>query len=240
MHNLDAIVLAGGMGTRLRGVIADRPKVLAAVGGRPFITHLLDQLVLAGVKSITLATGYMASKVEDEIGSSYRGLPVRYSPEPEPLGTGGGLRLALGKTSSDPLLVLNGDSFCAVNLKQFYNEHVEKGSRATMLLTEVSDTSRYGRVEMAANDVVLRFDEKGASRSAGWINAGVYLLAREIISSIAADRAVSLESQIFPGLLNGTLSASQTGGDFLDIGTPESYAKAERFFAPAQEIYRVS
>ncbi|HET9418437.1 MAG TPA: nucleotidyltransferase family protein [Chthoniobacterales bacterium] len=227
---LDAIVLAGGMGTRLREVVADRPKVLADVAGRPFLTRLLDQLIGTQVASVVLSTGYMAEMIEATIGTQYRGLPVRYSRENEPLGTGGALRLALDKTQSDPLLALNGDSFCDANIGELCAFHRKKKARATLLLTRVEDASRFGSVESEANGAVTRFEEKGRARAPGWINAGIYCLAREVISGIPAGRAVSMEHEIFPRLIGAGLCGFRVRGAFIDIGTPHSYAEAERFF----------
>jgi D-glycero-alpha-D-manno-heptose 1-phosphate guanylyltransferase len=227
---LDAIVLAGGMGTRLRQVVADRPKVLAEVGGKPFLTRLLDQLLTAGVTSVVLSTGYMAEMLEAEIGTRYRGLVICYSRERQPLGTGGALRLALEKTQSDPLLVLNGDSFCDVDLWELCAFHCHKQARATLVLTSVEDTSRFGSVETDANGAVTRFEEKGGASGPGWINAGVYCLAREMIAEIPAGRAISIEQEVFPKLMGAGLFGFRVCGAFIDIGTPHSYAEAERFF----------
>jgi D-glycero-alpha-D-manno-heptose 1-phosphate guanylyltransferase len=228
---LDAIVLAGGLGTRLRGVVADRPKVLADVAGRPFLTRVLDQLVAAGVRSAVVSTGYMADMIEAAIGTQYRGLSIRYSRENEPLGTGGAMRLALEKTMSDPLLALNGDSFCDANIQTLCAYHNQKTARATLLLTSVEDTSRFGRVETNADGAVTRFEEKGGASVPGWINAGVYCLAREVIAGIPASRAVSIEHEVFPTLIGMAVYGFRVHSAFIDIGTPHSYAEAERFFA---------
>lgn len=226
----DAIILAGGMGTRLRGVVADRPKVLARVGDRPFITRLLDQLADSDVKWVVLSTGYMAERVEGEIGTSYRGLNIGYSRESEPLGTGGGVRLALEKTSSNPVLVLNGDSFCEANFNHLLEFHHQKRSRATLLLTMVQDTNRYGRVVADENGSVTGFHEKGGSHSPGWINAGVYCLEREVMTNLKLGLSASIEREIFPVLIGAGLCAFRGGRAFIDIGTPESFGEAERFF----------
>jgi D-glycero-alpha-D-manno-heptose 1-phosphate guanylyltransferase len=228
---IDAVILAGGMGTRLRGVVANRPKVLAKVGGRPFITRLLDQLAESGVERVVISTGYMAERVEAEIGADYRGLHIGYAPELEPLGTGGGARLALEKISSNPLFVLNGDSFCRANFEHLLEFHLEKRSRATLMLTMVPDTSRYGRIEADESGAVTGFEEKGGSHLPGWINAGVYCLEREILASLVPGQSVSIEREIFPALIGAGLFAFRGGGAFIDIGTPESFAEAERFFA---------
>jgi D-glycero-alpha-D-manno-heptose 1-phosphate guanylyltransferase len=230
MRDLDAVILAGGMGTRLRSVVADRPKVLAPVNGRPFIEYLLDQLEEAGIARVVIATGYMAESVEETLGRKRRRLQLRYSREEEPLGTGGGLRLTLSHTESDPLLVLNGDSYCTVDLAQFDDFHRAANARASLAVTRVPDTTRFGRVQIGEGGEVVSFEEKGAGTGPGWINAGLYLLPRNLIEKIPAGRAVSLEKDVFPGLIHNRLYAFQGGGAFLDIGTPKSYGEAEEFF----------
>ena len=228
--NIDAIILAGGMGTRLRAVVADRPKVLATVKDRPFLTRLLDQLAAARIESVVLSTGYMADQIESVIGKTYAGMRIRYSPEDQPLGTAGGLRRALDKTSSDPVFALNGDSCCSVDFNRFYQFHCAKKARATLLLTEVEDTSRFGRVEADDEGAVREFEEKGGATLPGWINAGVYCLARSVIESVPAGTALSLEREVFPGLIGAGLWAFRGGGAFIDIGTPQSYGEAQNFF----------
>jgi len=227
----EAIILAGGMGTRLRGVVSDRPKVLASVNHRPFITYLLDQLAEVGVESVVVSTGYKAEMVEAQIGSSYSGLRVRYSRENETLGTGGGMKLALCRTDSDPVLVLNGDSYCAVDLRGLVDFHQFKNASVTLTLAQVADSSRFGRVETEQDGSVICFEEKGGSHSVGWINAGVYCMRREVLEAIPQGQSVSVEREIFPTLISKNLYGFKSDGKFLDIGTPESYAAAEDFFA---------
>lgn len=226
-----AAIFAGGLGTRLRSAVADRPKVLAEVNGRPFLSFLLDQLAAAGLRRVVLCTGYMAEQVSDAFGDSYGPMQLRYSPEPSPLGTGGALRLALELFESDPVLVLNGDSYCTADIPAFWDRHRETGATGSMILTEVEDVSRYGQVAVDAQDAVLSFQEKGGAGGRGWINAGVYLFAREIVSSIPSNAAVSLEKEVLPSWIGNGLYGFQTGSRLLDIGTPESYAAAARFFA---------
>jgi NDP-sugar pyrophosphorylase family protein len=227
---MDAIILAGGMGTRLREVVADRPKVLAEVDGRPFLARLLDQLADAGVERVVLSTGYMAERIEAEIGTGYRGMDLSYVREPEPLGTGGGARLALDETSSNPLFVMNGDSFCSANFAPFLEFHRARRARATLLLTKVADTSRYGRVDADESGAVIAFEEKGGAHVPGWINAGVYCMDREVLASLPHGRNASLERGLFPALIGAGFFAFRGGSGFIDIGTPESYAAAGRFF----------
>jgi NDP-sugar pyrophosphorylase family protein len=226
-----AAILAGGLGTRLRGVVADRPKVLAEVLGRPFLAFLLDQLEAAGVARVVLCTGYRGEQVRAAFGTSYGALRLAYSQEPGPLGTGGALRMALPLLPCEPVLVMNGDSYCSADFQELWSWHLSRAAEATLLLSHVSDTTRYGRVQVQANGQVLRFDEKADAEGPGWISAGIYLLGRSLMLEIPQDRAVSLEREVFPAWIGRGLYGHRSQGRLLDIGTPESYAAAEQFFA---------
>jgi len=230
LSEMTAAVLAGGAGERLRSAVADRPKVLAEVAGRPFLAILLDQLLAAGVRRAVLCTGYLADQVRAAFGDAYGDLALAYSRETAPLGTGGALRQALPLLNSDPALVLNGDSYCQADLLGLAAWHAAHDAAGTLLLTKVPDTTRYGRVEVDADGRVLRFDEKGASAGPGWVNAGVYVLGRALLASIPAGKATSLERETFPAWTGRGLRGWQGGGRFLDIGTPQAYASAEDFF----------
>lgn len=228
--DLTAAVLVGGLGTRLLPVVADRPKALAEIHGRPFLQYLLDQLSTAGCSRVVLCTGYLGEQIEQAFGKRYKNLQVSYSRETRPLGTGGALRLALPHLLSDPVLVMNGDSFCATDLTSLWDWHCGHSSQATMLLVGVANTKRYGSVKINPDGAVTQFVEKKQGGS-GLINAGVYLLSREVIESIADGTAVSLEHDVFPALMSNGLYGYQERGRFLDIGTPEDFAAAEHFFA---------
>jgi D-glycero-alpha-D-manno-heptose 1-phosphate guanylyltransferase len=233
--NVTAVVLAGGLGTRLRSVVADRPKVLAEICARPFLSFILDQLREVGVQRAVLCTGYMSQQVEQTFGASYGELQLDYSVESQPLGTGGAVRLAASRVATEELLVVNGDSFCPVDLYRFYRWHQEQRSRASLLAVEVPDTSRYGRLELDAAGRVIRFEEKGAARGSGWINGGWYLIERRLVNTISDARAVSLEREAFPAWIENGLYAFRCQLPLLDIGTPESFAAAESFFAELQQ-----
>jgi D-glycero-alpha-D-manno-heptose 1-phosphate guanylyltransferase len=223
-----AAVLAGGLGTRLRPAVGDRPKALARVAERPFIAFLLDQLEAAGVSDTVLLTGHRAGQVRDELGDRHGSMRLRYSREAEPLGTAGAVRLALPMIDADTLLVLNGDSFCDADLDAFARSHDPQ--RCSLLLARVEDAGRFGRVDVDEDGTVLGFAEKGGTAGPAWINAGVYLLPRSIVEMIPADRAVSLEREVFPRLVReGQLRGFRQGGAFIDIGTPDSYAMAGAF-----------
>jgi D-glycero-alpha-D-manno-heptose 1-phosphate guanylyltransferase len=236
--DLSVAVLAGGLGTRLRPVVSDRPKALAEVHGRPFLAYLLDRLSATGLSSVVLCTGHFGQQIEQAFGESYGSLRISYSREGQPLGTGGALRLALPYLISDPVLVVNGDSFCAVDFSSLWNWHCARGSKATMLLTQVPDTQRFGSVETDLDGAITRFGEKIKGGVSGFINAGVYLLSRQVIESIPPSANVSLEHQVFPTLVNHGLYGYPGGGRFLDIGTPEDFAAADDFFLAANELER--
>lgn len=232
--NVIGAVLAGGMGTRLRAVVADRPKVLAAVHERPFLAYLLEQVARAGVRETVLLTGYMADLVHQQFGGMHAGMGLTYSEEPAPLGTAGALRHALPLLSRPTVLVLNGDSYCDLDLAAFLERHRQSGAEISLALTAVPDASRFGKVRLSADDRIDHFEEKRADAGPGWINAGVYLLERRLVEEIPAGGAASLERDLFPRwAVAGRCHGFQTDGKFLDIGTPESYAEAESFFAHA-------
>ncbi len=236
LASVTAAILAGGLGTRLRSVVADRPKVLAEVRGRPFLAYLLDQLAAAGVRYVVLCTGYLGEQVWAAFGDTYGSISLDYSQEPSPLGTAGALRLALPLFKSDSVLVMNGDSFCDANSRAFWAWHCAHSVMATLLVTEVSDTTRYGSVQLEPDGRVRSFLEKGEASGPGVINAGIYLLKQDFLRTIPTGRSVSLERDVFPTWVGRGIYGYRSEGRFLDIGTPEAYNVAERFFVQVAEI----
>jgi NDP-sugar pyrophosphorylase family protein len=230
LSDITAAILAGGLGTRLRPVVGDRPKVLAEVGGRPFILYLLDQLAAVKVREVVLCTGYRGDRVKEILGETYGPLRLVYSQESSPLGTGGALGLALPRFSSDRVLVLNGDSFCEGNLRALAQVHRLRGAGATLLLVEVPDTGRYGRVDLDGEGRITGFWEKEKAGGRGWVNGGIYLIDRPLLESIPPDQIRSLERDIFPAWIGRGLYGFRTQARFIDIGIPESLGRAEHFF----------
>jgi D-glycero-alpha-D-manno-heptose 1-phosphate guanylyltransferase len=224
---ITALVLAGGFGTRLRPAFAG-PKVLAPVQGRPFITYLLDRLETAGIRRVVLCTGYLAGEVKAALGERHGRLILHHSPEPAPLGTGGALRNALALSESDPVLVLNGDSWCDFHLPTMLAMHRARYACATIWLTPVDWADRFGRVELGAGGAIAGFAEKGRS-GPGWVNAGAYLLSRELLESIPLQCAVSLEREVFPSRVGRGLFGCAAGRSLLDIGVPDAYRAAAGF-----------
>ncbi len=228
------LILAGGLGTRLRPALADRPKVLALVNGRPFLSYLLDQQVDAGMREVVLCIGHLGELVVQAFGDAYRGMVVRYSKESKPLGTGGALRHALALVRSETILVMNGDSYCDIDLKSFIDWHIEKRFGASFVLAKVDDVGRYGSVGIDGDGRVLSFEEKSTNRGLGWINAGIYLFERATLSSMPEGGSISLEREVLPRLVKKGFYGCCCHGEFIDIGTPESYRLAGEFFGGAR------
>lgn len=226
-----AVVLAGGLGTRLRAEVPDLPKVLAPVNGRPFLAYLLDRIASAGIRRAVICVGYRSRQVMEAFGEAYGPgrLELRYSVDARLLGTGGALRGALPYLDSDPVLVMNGDSYAEADLDRFYAGHMASGSRGTILLVHAADAARYGRVATDAAGVVTGFFEKTRGDGPGWINAGVYLLDRALIASVPEGQVVSLERDLFPHWVGAGLRGFRSPGGFIDIGTPASYRRAAAF-----------
>lgn len=220
-HSITPIILAGGLGTRLKAVTGETPKVLAEVRGRPFITYLLDWIRGAGFSQACVSIGYGAEMVMDVLGDEHDGMDIFYSREYERLGTGGGVKLALESIDTEAVLVMNGDSGLSVRLADFVN-FVTSGEGPALLAVKVPDTTRYGSLDIEGG-VVQQFLEKGRSGE-GWINAGVYYLPREVVNSLPKG-ASSIETDLLRHQ-TGSLRAMCCEAQFLDIGTPEDFAKA--------------
>jgi NDP-sugar pyrophosphorylase family protein len=226
-----ALVLCGGLGTRLRPVLSDRPKSMALISGTPFLQLLLDRLKSEGVDDVILGTGYMAEKIESYFGSGNKlAMRIRYSREHEPLGTGGALKLA-EPLVSDPVLVLNGDSYVEWRLNPMLELFRTKDADIVIVLQAVADITRYGSVAVNQEDRVTEFIEKGARVGPGLINAGIYLLRKQIVCDLPAGTAISLERDVFPRLLDRKVYGLISTGLFIDIGMPEDFKRAQTALA---------
>jgi NDP-sugar pyrophosphorylase family protein len=204
---------------------------LAPVHGRPYLTYLFDQLADAGLAEVMLLTGFRSEQVHGTLGDSYAGMRLIYSEEPCPLGTAGALRCALPKLSGPTILLLNGDSYCDVDLAAFHDFHKQCRADISMALARVPNAARFGRVWADSHGRVQRFEEKTVAAGSDWMNAGVYLLERKLIEQFPVGRPLSLERDLFPAWVEQLrFFAFRCAGRFLDIGTPESYAAAEFFF----------
>lgn len=231
LQGIDVVVLAGGLGTRLRGVLGDTPKVLAPVAGRAFLGHLLDHLAGYGAQRVVLCLGHTTDRVTAWLaqGGAGQGLDVVCAVEPQPLGTAGALRFVRGELASDPVLVTNGDTFLNADLRAFVASHRLSGAAASILCAEVPDAARFSRVEIAADGRVRHFQR--SRPGSGIINAGVYLFSAAFLDRLAASTAQSLERDVLEAAAPGVLHAHVAKARFLDIGTPESLAAAAEILA---------
>jgi len=227
----EALILAGGLGTRLRTAVSDRPKPIATIRDQPFIAFLLDQLVRNGFRRAVICVGHMGELVPKALGQNFGPLELAYSFEHTPLGTGGALRNAYGLTSESDVLAMNGDSFCDFDLGALAEAHRRLGAQVTMTVLQQSDRRRAGTVVVGQGGRVVEFQSRPSADTPGLINAGVYMFRREAFLAVPEGRKVSLEEEVFPAMVQtGTLFAVPVEGRFIDIGTPESYAAAQTFF----------
>lgn len=230
---LAAVILCGGRGTRLAGVMPGMPKPLAPVLGRPFLDYVLDYLhASSSVERVVLSTGYLGELIEAHYGGHYRGLPLCYSRESTPLGTGGAMLLAMrAQRLAAPFLLLNGDSLVDAYPGVLLALHRERGASITLALAKVDDASRYGTVALDGVGRVRAFVEKNGIHQPGEINAGVYLVEPAALAPwVSRVDALSLETDILPQLVAvGGVHALRGGRRFIDIGLPDTYATAADF-----------
>jgi len=232
LRDIDTIILAGGAGTRLRPVYADRPKALAPIDGKPFLRHCITWLERFGARRVILALGYKAEMVQDYVKTQdWRGIEIVASIEAKPLDTGGAVRAALPQLRSQTALVLNGDSLTRVDLCEFAKYHRANNALLSILLTYQPNVRQSGLVETNEDGLVISFREKPAADSGGYISAGIYLMEQAAIREIEPDRPVSIEREVFPRFCGRRFFAMKGKFPFLDIGTPESLQRAAEFFA---------
>lgn len=226
----EAIILAGGFGTRLRGIVDDVPKPLAPVAGRPFLAWLLDRVGATGIRRCILATGYLGDRIEARIGPDWQGMDIAYSREPAPLGTGGAIRLAARQLRGDGVHVFNGDTWLEFDPPGLEAAARTAGTPLAIALARVDDVGRYGAVDIVRGRVG-GFREKGEA-GPGWINAGCYFLGADALAALPARDAFSFEQDVLqPRVQAGAVAAFTETAGFIDIGVPEDYARAQARFA---------
>lgn len=230
MHAKKAIILLGGKGTRLSGLFPDLPKALVPVAGHPFLAWQIDWLFRQGFPSVLLAAGYMGDKIRDWVRQQPFKDNVSVSIEPAPLGTGGALKYLSDTIGNNPFLTLNGDSLLPkLDYQQMDEAHRKSGALATIAVTSMKHSGRYGAVLFDNKGKIIRFDEK-KNRGTGWINAGIYLFAPAVLSAISPNKNVSIEHEVFPSLAaEGKLFVFQAKPPLLDMGTPEGLNKMEAY-----------
>ena len=226
--SLPAVVLVGGEGTRLRPLTEKTPRPMLPLLGRPLLEYTFDHLRSGGVDRAVLACGYLPTQIEQHFGPRYDGLALDYRVEPEPLGTGGAIRFG-AENFDGTFLALNGDSLREADIGALVDFHRSMGAKATILLARVPDPARYGLVRQDAQGRVTAFVEKPepSQVDTDLINAGLYVLEPEVLDLVPGDRAVSIERDVFPALVEeGTLYALALPGYWLDVGTPARYLQA--------------
>lgn len=222
----DAVILCGGLGTRLRPISGDLPKALVPFDGRPFIDILIESLLPFGFRRFVLCVGYHSEKIREHFGR--RDYEVVFSEESEPLGTGGALKNARPHIISSPFLLLNGDSLCPTNLHRFRDFHAEKGGILSIVLSRPLSDKDYGAVDVDSEAKIMAFREKAEARRGSFINAGIYLLNREVFDLMPKDTRFSLETDLIPRLVSYKCYGFVTDGEIIDIGTPERLDRARK------------
>jgi D-glycero-alpha-D-manno-heptose 1-phosphate guanylyltransferase len=231
---MEAIVLAGGLGTRLASRLNGIPKPMAPVAGRPFVEILLGRLRSAGCSRAILSVGHLSGVIQDYFGGAFRGMKIDYAVENAPLGTGGAIRAALGLASEASVLVLNGDTFLDVDYPAMMRFHAAQAVELTMAVSEQADVARYGGVVLAG-DRIASFEEKGRS-GPGWINAGVYALQTRVIWPEGLPERFSFETDyLAPRVGRLEFAAYRQDGVFLDIGVPEDLDRAQTLLSGFME-----
>lgn len=223
---MEAIVLAGGLGTRLRSRISGIPKPMAPVAGRPFLEILLNRLAQMGFRRVVLSVGYLGGAILDHFGSHWCGMDISCLLEESPLGTGGAIRRALGNTEDSDVFVLNGDTWLDLDYPAMMELHRASLADLTIALCHVPDTARYGGVDLSGNRIT-GFVEKGRV-GPGWINGGVYVLSRDFPWPSGLPEKFSFEADVlFPLLATLRHATFLSDGYFLDIGVPEDLDRAQ-------------
>ena len=223
---MEAIILAGGLGTRLSGVVSDLPKPLAPVNGRPFLNYTFRYLLRNQIAKAILATGHLHHKIEEAYGKRYKGLDLDYSVERQPLGTGGCIRRAFDRVSSDDILIINGDTFFNVQVDGMLTQHETTNAVLTIALKPMQNISRYGIVRTESTRVIS-FEEK-KKVDAGQINGGVYLARRQLFDGFELPKRFSFEEDFLKKFTSRLMMhAYVSDAYFIDIGVPEDYQRAQ-------------
>ena len=227
---MKAVILAGGLGTRLRSVVSDVPKVMAPVAGKPFLHFIIQKLINEQVSRIILAVGYKHEVIKEFIdGSSYNAEFI-FSIENEPLGTGGGIKLALDACTQENVFIINGDSFFNCDLEHLMEQHLHQNADISMALKRMKKFERYGTVTLIENRISA-FNEKRFCEQ-GLINAGVYVLKSKVLNQITLPRIFSLEKDVFEKQTSTLrILGFIYNAYFIDIGIPEDYEKSQVDFA---------
>lgn len=220
---MEAIILAGGFGTRLSHIMPDLPKPMAPINGRPFLEYILDYLCRNDINSVVLAVGYKAEIIKKHFGNKYKKIDIVYSTEHIALGTGGAIKKALGDCKEDNIFVINGDTYFDVDLAKMLDFHINAKSNISIAIKSMDDFDRFGSV-IVEDNIIKRFEEK-KHKMEGKINGGIYIINKKIMSNMKK-KVFSFENDILESGLY-KLYAFESEGYFIDIGIPKDYTKAQ-------------
>ncbi len=228
--DMDVIVLCGGLGTRLRDVIDDRPKSMVEINSRPFLDLLVDYVARYGFSRFILCTGFKGDWIRRHYENKRGGPVFVVSDEDQPLGTAGAIKNAESLIKSGIFLVLNGDSLCEIDIEDLVNFHFRKGALVSIAVTRMERGAEYGVIRLDKNQKIISFGEKIPVEGNGLVNAGMYLFGRKILEEIPAGQRLSLEYDLFPRILGKGLYGYVTEKRLLDIGTPERLLIVRDYF----------
>lgn len=228
----EAIILAGGFGTRLQSVVNDVPKPMAPINNVPFLNFIFEYLKYFEIEHVVLSTGYLSEKIHEHFKEGFKGIRISYTKEESPLGTGGGIRLAMEKCLTDDVLVLNGDSFFDVDLNSYYKQHIGIKADCSLALRSVANAARYGTLDLGEMNVIQSFKEKDGFEKEGLINGGVYILNRKLfLDQTKQNTPFSIEKDFYEERIKElNIFGFEYSGYFIDIGIPEDYKKAQTDF----------
>lgn len=227
----EAIILAGGLGTRLSHLLPDLPKCMAPVNNKPFLEYLLNYLSKQNIKKIILSVGYRYEPIINYFGHSFKNLSIKYAIEPEPLGTGGAIAYAARYTENQNFFILNGDTIFPANLEKLELAHFNKNADISILIKRLDNTSRFGTVIINKNYKITGFKEKQNINLKGYINGGIYIINKNILNNKNLNKKFSFEKDLLEKYyIDNNFYALNSDAYFIDIGVPEDYHKAEKEF----------
>lgn len=235
MSRIDALILCGGKGKRLRPLIKKCPKPMANIAGRPFLDIIIGYLRKYGISRIILGVGYKSKVIKDHYSKKDAGKGIRFSEEKIPLGTGGGIKKARHLIKSSPFLVLNGDSFCKVSLDGFMRFHKEKKAIASVVVAKARAQKDCGVITIDRTLRITAFNEKATAGRSGFVNAGIYIFDKKIFGLMPDKKSFSLEKELMPNILGRKVYGYATNAKFIDIGTPERYKLAKKILKMKKE-----
>ena len=227
----EVVILAGGRGVRLSSAVSDRPKPMADINGTPFLSHLMNFWVGKRIDHFILSLGYMHETIINYFGATFEGIPITYTVEKTPLGTGGALLLAAEEISESVFFLVNGDTFFDLNTRKMMIEHSQEAADLSIAVFQLKRNTRYGSVDIGANGEITRFRRKKEKSTNSWVNGGTYVMNKEWIADCCIkEEKISLEAEMIPKLLvsGRKIHAYRTGAGagFIDIGVPEDYLRA--------------